>query len=65
MLRSKKVNKNKIWGARYTDASSKEMLKLNSSIHFDKKLYQIIGNQEIECYINNWTILSLNKVFNF
>lgn len=27
-----------------------------------QKLYQIIGNQTIECYINNWTILSLNKV---
>ena len=27
-----------------------------------KKLYQIIGNPTIECYINNWTIMSLNNI---
>lgn len=34
-------------------------LKMNGEL---KKLYQIICNPTIECYINNWTILSLDKV---
>ena len=58
MLRSKKVNKNKIWGGRYTIDSSEEMLKLNSSIHIDKKLYV----QDIEGSLAHAEMLAKQKI---
>ncbi len=58
MLGSKKINKNKVWGGRYTHSSSKEMLKFNSSIHFDKKLYL----QDIEGSLAHAEMLAKQKI---
>ena len=58
MLRSKKINKNKIWGGRYKDSINKEMLIFNSSIHFDKKLYF----QDIQGSLAHAEMLSKQKI---
>ena len=39
MLKNKKINKSKVWGGRFSSTTDAKMLKFNSSIHFDKKLY--------------------------
>ncbi len=39
----KKINKKNIknlWGGRFEESPSKPMLRINSSISFDKKLYE-------------------------
>ena len=55
MVRRKKLVKSNIWGGRFTDSTSKEMLNFNSSIHFDKKLYL----QDIEGSLAHAEMLAL------
>jgi argininosuccinate lyase len=55
---SEKENNSKIWGGRFLSAANKLMVEFNSSIQFDKRLY----NQDIEGSIVHAEMLCKQKI---
>ena len=53
-----KIVTNKIWGGRFSSSPNKLMEELNSSIDYDKKLY----NEDIECSIVHAEMLAKQKI---
>ena len=54
----KKPSKNKMWGGRFTSKPSNLLQRVNSSIHFDYKLFE----EDIEASIAHATMLASCKI---
>jgi argininosuccinate lyase len=54
----KKTSKNKMWGGRFTSKPSNLLQKVNSSIHFDYKLFEV----DVEASIAHATMLAECKI---